>query len=47
MIRVEKIIPSGQALGTLEDGKKAFFWNAHPDEIVEEYEITKQKSHYI
>lgn len=46
MIKVEKIIPGGQALGTLPDGKKIFFWNALPDEIVEEYTITKNKSHF-
>ena len=47
MIRVEKIIPGGQALGTLPDGKKIFFWNALPGEIVEEYEITKQKANFV
>ena len=47
MIKVEKIIPGGQALGTLEDGKKIFFWNALPGEVVEEYDITKRKSHFI
>ena len=46
MIRVEKIIPGGQSLGTIEDGKKIFFWNALPGEVVEEYEVTKNKSHY-
>lgn len=47
MIKIEKMIPGGMALGNLEDGKKAFFWNALPGEIVEEYETTKNKSHYI
>lgn len=47
MIRVEKIIPGGQALATLPDGKKAFFWNALPGEIVTDYKTTKTKSHYI
>ena len=46
MIKVEKIIPGGQSLGTNEDGKKIFFWNALPGEVVEEYEVTKNKSHY-
>ena len=46
MIRVDKIIPGGQSLGTASDGKKIFFWNALPGEIVEEYEVTKNKSHY-
>lgn len=47
MIKIEKIIPGGQALGTMDDGLKAFFWNALPGEIVTEFEITKKKSHYI
>lgn len=47
MIRVEKVIPGGQALGTLPDGKKIFFWNALPSEIVEEYDITKQKANFV
>ncbi len=47
MIQINKIIPGGQALATLDDGKKVFFWNALPGEIIEEYEITKQKSHFL
>ena len=47
MVKVEKIIPGGQALGTLEDGRKIFFWNALPGEIITEYDITKQKSHFV
>ena len=46
MIEVDKIIPGGQALGTLQDGKKIFFWNALPKETVSEFSITKNKSHY-
>ena len=46
MIRVEKFIPGGQSLGTMPDGRKIFFWNALPGEIVEEYTITKKKSHH-
>ena len=46
-VQIDKLIPGGQALGTLPDGKKAFFWNALPGETVEEYIITKKKSHYI
>ena len=46
MIKIEKFIPGGQALGTAEDGKKMFFWNALPGEIVMEYKITKNKSSY-
>ena len=47
MIKVEKIIPGGEALGQTEDGKKIFFWNALPGEMVEEYQINKTKSHFI
>ena len=47
MIQIEKIIPGGEALGTLPDGKKIFFWNALPGETIVNYEITKNKSHYI
>lgn len=47
MIRVDKIVPGGQGLATLEDGKKAFFWNALPGEIIEEYTVTKNKSRYL
>ena len=46
-IFVDKIIPGGQALGTMQDGRKIFFWNALPGETVVEYEITKKKSHYL
>ena len=47
MIQISKIIPGGQALGTADDGKKAFFWNALPGEIITEYNITKRKSHFF
>lgn len=47
MIRVEKFIPGGQSLGTMEDGRKIFFWNALPGEEIEEYLVTKKKSHYV
>ena len=47
MIKVEKIIPGGQALASLEDGKKIFFWNALPGEEILEYKIIKNKSHYL
>lgn len=46
MIKVEKFIPGGQAIGTDDTGKKIFFWNALPGEEIVEYEITKNKSHY-
>lgn len=43
---IEKLIPGGQAIGTLADGKKIMFWGALPDEIVSEYTATKNKSSY-
>lgn len=46
MIKIEKFIPGGFALGTADSGKKMFFWNAVPGETVTEYEITKNKSSY-
>lgn len=45
-IKVEKIIPGGQALATLENGKKIFLWNALPGEIVTDIELTKSKSSF-
>lgn len=46
MVKIDKIIPGGQALGTHDDGRKIFFWNALPGEHILEYDITKQKSNY-
>lgn len=46
-VLISKMVPGGQALGELENGKKGFFWNALPGETVTEYKITKSKSHYI
>ena len=47
MIQIEKIIPGGQALATLPDGKKIFLWGALPGEVVKDYTITKTKSHFV
>lgn len=46
MLKIEKLIPGGQALATDENGKKIFLWNALPGETVLDYQITKNKSHY-
>lgn len=46
-VKIDKIIPGGQGIGTLADGKKAMFWNVLPDETVTEFQPTKIKSHYI
>lgn len=45
-ISVEKLIPGGQGLATLPDGKKIFLWNALPGEIVTKIEVTKSKSSF-
>ncbi len=47
MIQIEKIIPGGQALATLPDGKKIFLWGALPGEVVKDYTVTKTKSHFV
>ena len=46
-ITIEKLVPGGQGIGVDENGKKVFFWNALPSEIVTKYRITKNKSHYF
>ncbi len=45
-IKIEKLIPGGQALGTLADGKKVMLWGALPGEVVSEWQMTKNKSSY-
>lgn len=45
-IKIDKLIPGGQGLGTLEDGKKIMLWNALPGETVTRCQITKDKSSY-
>jgi len=46
-IAVEKLIPGGQALGTLENGKKIFLWNALPGEIVTKISVVKEKPSFV
>lgn len=43
---LEKIVGGGQALGALEDGRKAFVWGGLPGEEVT-IRITKKKSHFV
>lgn len=45
-LRLEKIVGGGQALGTMNDGRKAFVWGGLPDELVK-IRITKKKSHFV
>jgi len=44
-VRLDKIVGGGQALGTLEDGRKVFVWGGLPDEEVR-VQLTKKKSSY-
>lgn len=45
-IQLEKIVGGGQALGTLDDGRKAFVCGGLPGETVT-IRITKKKSHFV
>ena len=47
MTRVKKMIPGGMGLGTDESGKKVFFWNALPDDLIEDFQVVNNKSHFI
>ena len=42
---IDKLVPGGQGLATLDDGKKAFIWNALPGETVD-FTVTKNKRSY-
>ncbi|MCA9339460.1 MAG: TRAM domain-containing protein, partial [Candidatus Saccharibacteria bacterium] len=43
---LEKIVGGGQALCTLENGRKAFVWGGLPGEKVT-IRVTKKKSHFV
>lgn len=43
--KIDKLVPGGQGIATLEDGKKAFIWNALPGELVD-FDVTKNKHTY-
>lgn len=45
-ITLERIVGGGQAIGTLESGKKCFVWGALPDETVRA-QVTKKKSQLV
>ena len=45
-VKLDKIVGGGQALGTLDDGRKVFVWNGLPGETVE-FDISKKKSNYL
>lgn len=44
-LKLDKIVGGGQALGTLEDGRKMFVWGGLPGETVEA-QMTKKKSSF-
>jgi 23S rRNA (uracil1939-C5)-methyltransferase len=44
-VKLDKLVPGGQALGVLEDGKKVFVWGGLPGELVE-VDVTKSKKSY-
>ena len=44
-VRIEKLVHGGQAMGTLEDGRKVFVWNALPGELAN-VEVFKSKKDY-
>ena len=43
--KIEKFVPGGQGIATLDSGKKAFVWGVLPGEEVE-FETTKNKASY-
>lgn len=45
VIKLDKLVPGGQALGRLADGRKVFVWGALPGETAE-IQLTKLKKHY-
>ena len=45
-LKIDKIVGGGQALGTLDDGRKVFVWNGLPGESVG-FDISKKKSNYL
>lgn len=45
VIKLDKLVPGGQALGQLDDGRKVFVWGALPGETTE-IQLTKLKKHY-
>ena len=44
--KIEKLVPGGQGIATLKNGKKAFIWNALPEEEVVFYTTKNKKSYY-
>ncbi len=45
-VKIDKLVHGGQGIGTLDDGRKAFVWNALPDEKIE-FDVTKNRKDYV
>lgn len=45
-IKIEKLTPTGQGIGTLDSGKKIFLWNTLPGEEIKTYLLLKSKNSY-
>jgi len=45
-IKIDKLTPTGQGIGILENGKKIFLWNTLPGEEVKSYLLLKEKSSF-
>ncbi|MFV0485240.1 MAG: class I SAM-dependent RNA methyltransferase [Candidatus Saccharimonadales bacterium] len=43
--RIQKLVPGGQGIATLDEGKKAFVWGVLPGELVD-FEVTRNKRSY-
>ena len=50
-IQIERLTPTGEGIGTVktgdEAGKKGFFWNALPGELVTKYELVKNHNKFF
>jgi len=45
-VTITKMVPGGQSLGELQNGKKVFVWNALPGEVVR-IRLIKKRSNYV
>lgn len=46
-INIQKLIPGGQALGQLADGKKIMLWGVLPGEIATKVRVTREKTSFL
>lgn len=45
-VKIDKLIPGGQGIGTLASGKKIMLWGIIPGEVATKWRVTKNKSSY-